>query len=114
MTLEHLLMQMGAGGHVTTNYPIAQRLTTPANIKRLKGIPIFLFSGGDNHVLAPECTLTSYEMLRDAMGGEGYERVVIPGYGHLDCWMGTRAERDVFPLIAERVGRVCRGEEGGK
>ena len=110
MTLERLLMSMGEHGHVTTNFPLAQKLTTPTNLRRLKGLPIFLFSGTDNHVLAPESTLTTYETLRDMFGGDDYERVVIDGYGHLDCWMGTRADRDVYPLIAERVERVCRGK----
>jgi len=110
MTLEHLLEQSGRRGYVTTNYPLAQKLTTPDNIRRLKNIPIFLFCGADNKVLTPEASLTSYTLLRDAFGSRDYERVVVEGYGHLDVWMGTQAWRDVFPMVRARVERVCRGE----
>jgi hypothetical protein len=30
---------------------------------------------------------------------------VIPGYGHLDMFMGARAAEDVFPLIAAELER---------
>jgi hypothetical protein len=28
---------------------------------------------------------------------------VLPGYGHLDPFLGERADRDVFPLILEEL-----------
>ena len=112
MHCEEHLMHQGTLGFVTTNLPLATNLVTPVNIRRLKEIPVFFFSGGDNKVLRPESTCTSYEMLRDAFGAKHYEREVIDGYGHLDCWMGTNAYKDVFPRVAERVERMCRGEEG--
>lgn len=62
--------------------------------------------------MSPTSTVTSYEMLRDAFGVRNYERETVDGYGHLDCWMGTNAYRDVFPRVAERVERMCRGDEG--
>ena len=34
----------------------------------------------------------------------------MQGYGHLDCWMGRRAWRDVWGRVREGVDRVCRGE----
>lgn len=111
MTLLHLLMQMGYRGHVTTNGPLFQKLTTEQNLKRLKGIPVMVFSGGDNKVLTPESTEKTYETLRDAFGCKGYSRHVISGYGHLDCWMGRESWVDVFPVVREEVDRVCRGEE---
>lgn len=109
MTLEHLLMHDGTVGYVTTNFPLAQRLTTSANLKRLKGIPMFFFSGADNKVLSPESTQRSYEILREEFGAAGYEREVVEGYGHLDCWMGTQAYKDVYPMVRERVDCVVRG-----
>ncbi|TAQ91395.1 hypothetical protein B7494_g351 [Chlorociboria aeruginascens] len=111
MTLLHLLMQMGHRGFVTTNAPLCDQLTTSSNIRRLKNIPIMLFSGGDNKVLTPESTDKSYTILRDTFGSDHYERYVIQGYGHLDCWMGREAYRDVYPLVREHVDRVTRGEE---
>jgi len=88
-----------------------QKLPTPANIRRLKGIPMMLFSGSDNKVLNPESTDCTYSILRDTFGSKDYERHVIQGYGHLDCWMGREAYKDVYPIIREQVDRVCRGAE---
>lgn len=120
MTLETLLMHQFSSGHVTNNYPLAEALTTPENIQRLRGIPFFLFSGGDNKVLSPITTDITYCKLRDTFGTNGgvtgpnaredfYERKEVPGYGHLDCWMGVRAYVDVYPMVRRRVDRVCRG-----
>ncbi|KUJ19631.1 FAD/NAD(P)-binding domain-containing protein [Mollisia scopiformis] len=110
MTLLHLLMQMGYRGYVTTNGPLFSELTTETNIKRLKGIPVMLFSGSDNKVLTPESTDKTYSVLRDTFGCKGYSRHVIQGYGHLDCWMGRKSYVDVFPVVRKEVDRVCRGE----
>lgn len=69
-----------------------------------------LFSGSDNKVLTPEATERTYSILRDTFGTKGYERKVIQGYGHLDCWMGREAYKDVFPEVREVVDLVTRGE----
>ncbi|KAK3945806.1 cholesterol oxidase, partial [Diplogelasinospora grovesii] len=113
MRLLHLLMKMGAEGHVMTNAPLCDTLTTPQNIQRLRGIPIMLFVGRDNAVLSPESTERTYEILCDTFGGAAqnmYTRRVVPGYGHLDPWMGRNAWKDVYPFVREEVDRVVRGE----
>lgn len=74
-----------------------------------------LFSGSDNHVLTPESTERTYDILRRQLGGgdgggDTYRRNVVQGYGHLDCWMGRKAYVDVFPMVRMEVDRVCRGE----
>ena len=111
MTLLHTLMQQGYRGTVTTNAPLFTPLTAPLNLKRIKGIPILLFSGSDNKVLTPEATDKTYGILRDMFVGDSglYRREVVRGYGHLDCWMGRESYKDVFPLVREEVDRVCRG-----
>lgn len=38
-----------------------------------------------------------------------YRRRVIPGYGHLDGFIGRDAWRDVYPMIREEADRVVRG-----
>ncbi|KAI5867312.1 FAD/NAD(P)-binding domain-containing protein [Durotheca rogersii] len=140
MTLMHLLMKQGVAGGVMGNGPLFERLDTLDNIRRLKGIPIMLFVGRDNAVLSPESTERTYEILMDAFGmGKGggdnmtvagasgdaagtgntagksagirYHRRVVPGYGHLDCWMGRNAWKDVYPFVREEVDRVVRGEK---
>lgn len=121
MTLLHTLMQQGRRGVVTTNGPLFTSLPTPTNIKRLRGIPIMLFCGADNQVLTPESTERTFDILRRELGGghgaggygggELYRRNVVPGYGHLDCWMGRKAYVDIYPMVREEVDRVCRGED---
>jgi hypothetical protein len=113
MTLLHTLMQQGHRGFVTTNGPLFSNLATPENLRRLKGVPIMLFSGSENKVLTPEATDKTYTILRDMFGTNGYTRNVVKGYGHLDCWMGRESYKDVFPMVREEVDRVCR-EEGYK
>jgi hypothetical protein len=107
-SLAHL-MSMGRLGHVTTNPPTSISLVTPYNLARLKGIPIFFFSGADNTVYAPENTDVSYTMLRNAHGAGDYERDVFEGRGHLDCWMGVTAHKDVYPRVREHVDKVVLG-----
>ncbi|KAG6009924.1 hypothetical protein E4U21_000695 [Claviceps maximensis] len=115
MTLINLLMHMPPEG-ITTNRPSCTVLTTPRNIDRLRGMPIFLFSGADNDVLSPAATHQTYETLTTTFGlsaglsrgGVQYRREVFAGYGHLDCWMGRTAYRDVFPVVADEIWRVFR------
>lgn len=117
MTLMHLLMRQGYEGHVMGNAPLFERLDTPENVRRLKGVPILLFVGGDNAVLSPESTERTYDVLTTAFGtgddvsGVQYRRRVVPGYGHLDCWMGRNAWKDVYPFVREEVDRVVRGAD---
>lgn len=138
MTLLRLLMRQGRAGHVMNND--FEPLDTPANIRRLRGIPFFLFVGADNEVLSPAATERTYSLLQNAFGSDGrggwarredvekmeesgetlgqeekgdgetmYRRKVIPGYGHLDTFMGRYAWRDVYPSIREEIDRVVRG-----
>ncbi|KAI1005810.1 hypothetical protein K3495_g2408 [Podosphaera aphanis] len=111
MTCLHLLMQMGKRGFVTSNKPCYTRLTTEGNLRRLKGIPIMVFSGSENQVLSPAATEQTYSILRNRFGPENYERHVIHGYGHLDCWMGREAYVDVFPVVRDHADKICRGQD---
>ncbi|KAK4142292.1 cholesterol oxidase [Dichotomopilus funicola] len=110
MTQLNLLMKMGFDGHVMSNAPLYDPLDTPENVKRLRGIPIMMFVGRDNAVLSPEATERTYEILSDAFEDGDYSRRVVPGYGHLDGWMGRNAWKDVYPFVREEVDRVTRGE----
>ncbi|KAI1391493.1 FAD/NAD(P)-binding domain-containing protein [Hypoxylon trugodes] len=117
ITLLHLLMRQGYEGHVMGNSPLYERLDTKQNINKLRGVPILLFVGRDNAVLSPESTERTYEVLTDAFGtgddasGVQYRRRVVPDYGHLDCWMGRNAWKDIYPFVREEVDRVVRGPE---
>ncbi|KAI1438703.1 glucose-methanol-choline oxidoreductase [Xylaria sp. CBS 124048] len=113
MTLLHLLMKQGFEGRVMSNGPLYECLDTPENIRKLRDIPFLLFVGGDNAVLSPESTERTYEVLTDAFStrdddGIQYRRRVVPNYGHLDCWMGRNAWKDVYPFVLEEIDRVVR------
>ncbi|CAK7234399.1 hypothetical protein SCUCBS95973_008922 [Sporothrix curviconia] len=109
MTMLRLLMLQGSQGHVMTND--FEVLTTPENVKKnLGGLPIFQFVGQDNAVLSPRATEKTYEILCDTFASGTYRRHVIPGYGHLDCWMGRNAWKDVYPVLRAEIDRVVHGE----
>ncbi|KAK1252313.1 hypothetical protein MKX08_003500 [Trichoderma sp. CBMAI-0020] len=118
MHLTSLLKRMGSRGEVSTNEPEYTELTTPENVERLRGLPFLFFVGGDSAVLSPRATEATYERLIDTFGMSAglpggdiqYRRRVVPGYGHLDCWMGRNAWRDVYPFVREEIDRVVRGE----
>jgi hypothetical protein len=110
MRMLNLLMRMGYEGHAMSNAPVYERLTSDENIARLKGIPFLLWVGRDNAVLSPEATERTYETLCDMFEDGEYKRKVVPGYGHLDGWMGRNAWKDVYPFVREEVDRLTRGE----
>ncbi|KAL6690708.1 hypothetical protein J3F84DRAFT_404316 [Trichoderma pleuroticola] len=118
MKLMALLKRMGSRGYVSSNAPEYTEFKEQQHIERLRGIPIMLFVGEDSDVLSPRATEKSYERLIDSFGisaglpggGIQYRRRLVPGYGHLDCWMGRNSWRDVYPFVREEVDRVVRGE----
>ncbi|EHY60577.1 hypothetical protein ABEF92_002714 [Exophiala dermatitidis] len=98
------LMYQGTHGEVTNN--ILESLVTPENLQRLRGLPILFISGSDNVVYTPENTDKSYTTLTGIFGmSELYQREVFPGYGHLDCWMGAEAVKDVYPTVLDHAER---------
>lgn len=102
-SLEHL-MHMGTKGYVMTNE--GKNLVTEDNLRRLKDIPMLLFSGSGNVVYSPESTDRSYTVLRDQHGPDLYERAVFEGRGHLDCWMGSSACTDVYPRVKRHIEKT--------
>lgn len=106
-SLNHLMFQ---GTHDYATDSQNENLVTPQNIARLKGLPIFLFSGADNDVYAPDNTDISFTTLSEANGGGFYERQVFKGRGHLDAWMSPTAHKDVFPRVLHHIETVQRGK----
>ncbi len=66
-------------------------------------IPITFVSGELNQTFLPVSTERTYDWLRAANGDALYQRHVVPGYGHIDGFMGARANREVYPLFMERL-----------
>ena len=79
--------------------------------ERLK-LPLLLVQGECNDIFRPEGSLRTLEWLVAANGPERYERVVLPGYAHLDALIGENAARDVYPLLAAHLGRFDRTVAG--
>jgi hypothetical protein len=86
----------------------AESLVTEANLDRLRGIPILFFSGAENVVFSPISTETSYSKLQGFFVDGDYDRVEFAGRGHLDCWMGTNAVRDIYPTVRAHARRYAQ------
>jgi hypothetical protein len=100
--------------HSRGNAPqLADLVGAPGNLDRLAGLKIQFLSGGANVVFDPWSTSESYDMFRERFGAEGYQRVVVEGYGHLDTWMGKESCVDVYPRVRGHV-KECEGERDGK
>lgn len=63
-----------------------------------------LLAGADNLCFLPESQKRTFAYLDGHR--PGYHALhVLPGYGHLDPFLGSSAASDVFPLILEELGR---------
>ncbi|KZL72550.1 glucose-methanol-choline oxidoreductase [Colletotrichum incanum] len=102
-SLNHLMYQ-GTHEYITDSQN--ENLVTPQNIARLKGLPIFFFSGNQNEVYAPENTDISFTTLSEANGGICYDRQVFNDRGHLDAWMSPTAHKDVYPRVLHHIKKV--------
>ncbi|GKT78487.1 glucose-methanol-choline oxidoreductase [Colletotrichum tofieldiae] len=102
-SLNHLMYQ---GTHEYATDSQNENLVTPQNIARLKGLPIFFFSGNQNDVYAPENTDISFTTLSEANGGICYDRQVFNDRGHLDAWMSPTAHKDVYPRVLHHIKKV--------
>ena len=61
--------------------------------------PITLITGEHNRMFIPKGLQRTYDHLRKVNGPEHYSHHVFPDYAHLDYWLGTDAERDVWPTV---------------
>lgn len=111
MSLEHL-MYMGTHGYVTDNHNTS--LVTKPNLDRLKGLSILFLSGTENVVYSPETTDTSFTTLTSHFQQAGYERKLLQGYGHLDCWMSESAVDDVYPAVFHHIEKCLKSESKTK
>jgi pimeloyl-ACP methyl ester carboxylesterase len=66
-------------------------------------IPITFVSGELNRTYLPESTELTFNWLRSANDPKLYKRHVVPGYGHIDNFMGYRANLDSYPLLLEQL-----------
>ncbi len=71
-------------------------------------LPITFVSGEQNQTFLPVSTERTYDWLRKENGDALYKRHVVPGYGHIDGFLGARANREVYPLYVEQL-EACPG-----
>lgn len=89
-------------------------MSTEEGLRRLKGIPMFLFSGSDNNIYHASSTVETWRVLEAR--GEIVRRCEFEGLGHLNCWMSEKAAAPggVYETVKAEVRRVMRGREEGK
>ncbi|MBV9935882.1 MAG: GMC family oxidoreductase N-terminal domain-containing protein, partial [Actinobacteria bacterium] len=70
----------------------------PQHLDRL-AFPIMFLAGEDNKEFFPETSKITYDLLCEANPANLYSRKEIPGYAHMDCFVGRNAATDVFPYL---------------
>ena len=65
---------------------------------------VALFAGERNLCFLPESQVRTHEYL-DSITPDYHTLNIVPGYGHLDIFMGKNASTDVFPLIEGELER---------
>lgn len=91
---EHLAL-MVRRGHAVDRHGEDRYLP---HIDRLAA-PISFIHGARNREFLPASTAATHEWLRRR--STRCRRTEFPEYGHLDCFIGRRAHRDVFPTILD-------------
>jgi cholesterol oxidase len=97
-----------------------------ANRLNRLALPILFLAGAENREFTPRSSEKTWELLASANDFESFERLhsadsnamspgspkaplyerrVLEGYGHLDCFIGREAHRDVFPVINAFLAR---------
>jgi cholesterol oxidase len=71
-------------------------------------LPILLVQGERNQIFRSEGSLRTLRWLQEANDPALYERVVLPGYAHLDALIGRDAAADVFPVVSGHLDRYNR------
>ncbi len=78
----------------------------PAQLERNlshTNMKILLLQGELNQCYRPEGTLADQNLLQSVFDPARVKRIVIPGYGHIDCIFGKNAAGDVYPHIIEHL-----------
>jgi len=61
-------------------------------------------TGGLNNCFVPESQQRTFDFFeRHAPGRHSLH--IVPGYGHLDVFVGKRADKDWFPLIVDELDK---------
>jgi choline dehydrogenase-like flavoprotein len=95
------------GRAIYTSTEAAQRLA----------LPISFLSGATNQIFSPESGQRTRVWLTGHNGRALYRQRIVPGYGHMDLFIGRNAHRDVTPWILaelERLDQQAAGQAGSR
>ncbi len=88
-------------GHIVAADGADTYLPATDNLK----VPISFLHGENNRLFKPEGSQLTFDYLREKNGPDLYTRTVIPGYAHMDLFVGKDAARDVYPVITAELDR---------
>jgi choline dehydrogenase-like flavoprotein len=97
-TFNHLLTMIRAGQVVDA----AGNDVYLPHIDRLK-LPLTFLQAENNHLFLPEGTERTFQLLSAKNGADGYLRIEIPNYNHMDCFIGKNAEHDIYPSVLAQL-----------
>lgn len=99
--LAHLSLMLRAGKVVDRDGRDVY-LSRAEGFEHLK-IPITFIHGTLNREFLPRSTRTTYRMLCRLNGPNLYRRILLRGYGHMDCFIGKHAAGIVFDQIVDEL-----------
>jgi cholesterol oxidase len=70
-------------------------------------LPLAFLHGAENRLFLPRGSEVTWQLLRERLGPERYTRHVVPGYAHMDCFVGRDAPRDVYPIVLGELERYA-------
>lgn len=102
LTFFHQMNRCVQRGHLVglgryDELPVSTVASAPATDARFA-----FFAGEDNRCFLPESQRRTFDFFDRHQPGR-HSLHVVPGYGHLDMFMGQHAAHDVFPLILEEL-----------
>jgi len=101
--LDHMAVIMKAGKAVAADGGDSY-VSHPERLR----LPILLVQGQRNYIFRPAGSLRTLHWLQETNDPSLYERVVLPGYAHLDALIGRDAPTDVFPVVSGHLDRFNR------
>ena len=104
-SLRHLI-QMDSASTITDNE--GRTLVIPANIQRLRALPMLLITGTNNGVYSLQGLRSSTEALRSNLRSQIVKFAAVSNLNHLDCWMSQKAseENGFFDTIEKELASV--------
>jgi hypothetical protein len=103
MTFFHQMAASVRRGHLATTGTVPGLPIDPISGPPRTDARFVLFAGADNRCFLPASQQRTYDYLDRYRPGV-HRLHVIPGYGHLDVFMGRYAARDTIPLIVRDLG----------